>query len=151
MSPKNRTSYAVPALIYALIVGTTFAPDVRPVLVEAFGAAPFGLPVVPVVAAAVAVLLLPFALALRHFMLIAQQAAKDGSSLGSFGLLAYTSASGGAIRSCGARSSLRCSAWCISCWSVQAGSSTQIRKAFELGCIRRGVQAGASAFESLAR
>jgi hypothetical protein len=90
MSPKNRTSYAVPALIYALIVGTTFAPDVRPVLVEAFGAAPFGLPVVPVVAAAVAVLLLPFALALRHFMLIAQQAAKDGSSLGSFGLLAYT-------------------------------------------------------------
>ncbi|HEX2084013.1 MAG TPA: hypothetical protein VHF86_11100 [Xanthomonadaceae bacterium] len=65
------------------------APYVRRVLVKAFGAMPFGFPVAPVVAAAVAVLLLPFALALRHFMLIAQQAAKDGSSLGSFGLLAY--------------------------------------------------------------
>ena len=95
MSPKNRTSYAVPALIYALVVGTTFAPDVRPVLVEAFGAMPFGLPVAPVVAAAVAVLLLPFALALRHFMLIAQQAARDGSSLGSLGLLAYAASVGG--------------------------------------------------------
>ena len=94
MSPKSRTSYAVPALIYALVVGTTFAPDVRPVLVKAFGAMPFELPVVPVVASAVAVLLLPFALALHHFTLIAQQAARDGSSLGSLGLLAYAASVG---------------------------------------------------------
>ena len=94
MSPKSRTSYAVPALIYALVVGSAFAPDVRPVLVEAFGATPFGHPVVPVVAAAVAVLLSPFALALHHFMLIAQQAARDGSSLGSLGLLAYAASVG---------------------------------------------------------
>jgi hypothetical protein len=42
-----------------------------------------------VVAGAVAVAFLPFALALHHFMLIAEQAAADGSSLGKIGLLAY--------------------------------------------------------------
>ncbi|HEY1138897.1 MAG TPA: hypothetical protein VGE88_01650 [Lysobacter sp.] len=89
MTQKSRASYILPALIYALFVGTTFSPDLRPFLIQAFGAAPFGLPVALVVAMTVAVLLLPFALALHHFMLIAEQAAKDGSSLGKIGLLAY--------------------------------------------------------------
>jgi hypothetical protein len=86
---KSRTSYVMPALIYALLVGTTFSPDLQPFLAKTFGAAPFGLPVVLVVAGAVALVFLPFALALHHFMLIAEQAAAEGSSLGKIGLLAY--------------------------------------------------------------
>ena len=52
---KSRTSYVMPALIYALLVGTTFSPDVQPFLAKTFGAAPFGVPVALVVAGAVAV------------------------------------------------------------------------------------------------
>lgn len=89
MIHKSRTSYVMPALMYALLVGTTFSPSLQPFLVKAFGAAPFGLPVALVVAAVVALVLLPFALALHHFMLIAERAALDGSSLGKIGLLAY--------------------------------------------------------------
>lgn len=89
MIQKSRTSYIVPALIYALLVGTTFSPDLQPFLAQAFGTTPFRLPVVLVVAVAVAILFLPFALALHHFMLIAERAAMDGSSLGKIGLLAY--------------------------------------------------------------
>jgi hypothetical protein len=45
MMHKSRTSYAMPALIYALLVGTTFSPDLQPFLAKTFGAAPYGLPV----------------------------------------------------------------------------------------------------------
>lgn len=89
MSNKSKASYVVPALIYALFVGTTFSPDVQPVLVAAFGARPFGLPVAPVVAGCVAVLLLPFVLAVYHFMRIAERAASEGHGLGKIGLLSY--------------------------------------------------------------
>lgn len=89
MIRKSRTSYVMPVLIYALLVGTSFSPDIQPFLAKAFGAAPFGLPVALVVAGAVALAFLPFALALHHVMLIAEQAAADGSSLGKIGLLAY--------------------------------------------------------------
>jgi hypothetical protein len=89
MIQKSKTSYVVPVLIYALLVGTTFSPSIQPFLAKAFGPSPFGLPVLLVVAGAVAVLFLPFALALHHFMLIAERAAMDGSSLGKIGLLAY--------------------------------------------------------------
>jgi hypothetical protein len=86
---KSTTSYVVPGLIYALLVGTTFSPDIQPFLVKAFGATPFGLPVSLIVSGAVAILFLPFAIALHHFMLIAERAALDGNSLGKIGLLAY--------------------------------------------------------------
>jgi hypothetical protein len=94
MIEKSKTSYVMPALIYALLVGTTFSPGVQPVLVKAFGAEPFGFPVAPVVAGAIVVLFLPFALALHHFMLIAERAAVDGRSLGTIGLLAYAASVG---------------------------------------------------------
>jgi hypothetical protein len=94
MVEKSKTSYVMPALIYALLIGTTFSPSVQPVLVKAFGAAPFGLPVTPVVAAAMAVLFFPFALALHHFVLIAERAAADGHGLGKIGLLAYAASVG---------------------------------------------------------
>jgi hypothetical protein len=94
MTRKNKASYVIPALIYAILVGTTFSPDVRPVLTKAFGAAPFGLPVVAVVAATIAVLFLPFAYAIHHFMLIANQAAADGRSIDKFALLSYAATVG---------------------------------------------------------
>jgi hypothetical protein len=86
---KSKTSYVVPILIYALLVGTTFSPSIQPFLARAFGPSPFGLPVSLAVAGAVAILFLPFVLALHHFMLIAEQAAMDGRSLSKIGLLAY--------------------------------------------------------------
>lgn len=89
MHQRSKTSYAVPALVYVLVIGATFFPDVQPVLTKAFGSNPFGLPVRLVVALAQAVLLLPFALAIHHFMRIAEQAARDGHGIGKVGLLAY--------------------------------------------------------------
>lgn len=89
MAQKSKISYALPALIYALLIGTAFSPDVQSVLAKAFGAKPFGFPVVWVVAIAQAVLLLPFAFAIHHFMLIAHRAVADGHSVGKIGLLAY--------------------------------------------------------------
>lgn len=94
MSNKSKMSYALPAVIYALLIGTTFSPDVQPVLTEAFGSAPFGFPVVWVVAAAQTILLFPFIFAIHHFTLIAEQAAADGHSIGKIGLLMYLSSVG---------------------------------------------------------
>jgi hypothetical protein len=94
MAQKSKTIYALPALIYILLIGTTFSPDVQPVLVKAFGAEPFGFPVTLVVAIAQAVLLFPFVFAIHHFMLIAEQAAADGHSIGKVGLLAYAASVG---------------------------------------------------------
>jgi hypothetical protein len=94
MSNKSKMSYALAAVIYAVIIGTTFSPDVQPVLAKAFGSAPFGFPVVWVVAAAQAVLLFPFIFAVHHFMLIAEQAAADGHSVGKIGLLTYLASVG---------------------------------------------------------
>ena len=91
---KSIGSYVVPTLVYALLIGTTFSPDVRPVLVAAFGPAPFGYPVVWVAAVAQVFLLLPFALGIHHFMLIAEQAVADGRDVGKIGLLAYAATAG---------------------------------------------------------
>ena len=89
MVQKSKMSYALPAVIYALLIGTVFSPDVQPVLAKAFGPDPFGFPVAWVVAIAQAVLWFPFVFALHHFMLIAEQAASDGRSIGKIGLLMY--------------------------------------------------------------
>ena len=89
MTQKSKASYAVPALIYALIVGSTFSPDVQPVLTKAFGTVPSGLPIAVVVATAVAVLFLPFAYAMHHFMLLVENAVAEGRSISKFGLLSY--------------------------------------------------------------
>lgn len=89
MAQKSKMSYALPAVIYALLIGTAFSPDVQPVLAKAFGPEPFGFPVAWVVAIAQAVLWFPFVFALHHFMLIAEQAAADGRSIGKIGLLVY--------------------------------------------------------------
>lgn len=86
---SGKASYYVPVLLYALMVGTTFSPDVQDVLARAFGARPFGYPVAVVVATAVAILLLPVAVAIHHFMRIAERAASDRGGLGKIGLLAY--------------------------------------------------------------
>lgn len=94
MRPNSKMSYVVPALIYALLIGTTFSPDVQPVLAKAFGTVPWGLPVAPVVAAAMAVLFLPFVFAVHHFMLIAERAAADGHGVGKIGLLSYAASAG---------------------------------------------------------
>jgi hypothetical protein len=84
-----RTSYALPAMLYMLFIGTAFSPEVQPVLAKAFGARPFGYPVTVVVAIAQAIVLFPFVFALHHFMLIAERAAAEGHGVGKFGLLAY--------------------------------------------------------------
>lgn len=89
MFNKSKISYALPAMVYAVLIGTVFSPDVQPVLAEAFGPEPFGFPVVWVVAIAQAILLFPFIFAIHHFMLIAEQAAADGHSVGKIGLLTY--------------------------------------------------------------
>src|SRR5687768_1316443 len=94
MFSKSKMSYVLPAVIYAVIIGTTFSPDVQLVLAKAFGPEPFGFPVVWVVAAAQAILLLPFIFAIHHFMLIAEQAAADGHSVGKIGLLTYLASVG---------------------------------------------------------
>ena len=90
----SRTSYDLPAVICLLFVGTTFSPDVRPVLVKAFGAEPFGYPVTVVVAIAQGLVLFPFAFALHHFMRIAERAAADGHGVGKIGLLVYAASVG---------------------------------------------------------
>lgn len=94
MFTKSKMSYALPAVVYAAIIGTTFSADVQPVLARAFGPEPFGFPVVWVVAAAQAVLLFPFVFAIHHFMLITEQAAADGHSIGKIGLLMYLASAG---------------------------------------------------------
>lgn len=94
MFSKSRMSYVLPTMIYVVIIGTTFSPDVQPVLAKAFGPEPFGFPVVWVVAAAQAILLFPFIFAIHHFMLIAEQAAADGHSVGKIGLLTYLASVG---------------------------------------------------------
>lgn len=94
MFSKSKMSYALPAVIYVVLIGTTFSPEVQPVLAKAFGSTPFGLPVVWAVAAAQAVLLFPFVFAIHHFMLIAEQAVADGHSIGKIGLLMYLSSVG---------------------------------------------------------
>lgn len=94
MPRKSTTSYALPALIHVLLIGTTFSPGVRPVLVAAFGSQPFGYAVTWVVAIAQAIFLLPFVLGIHHFMLIAAQAALDGHSIGKIGLVAYVATVG---------------------------------------------------------
>ncbi len=90
----SRTSHALPAVIYVLFIGTAFSPDVRPVLVEAFGAQPFGYPVTVVVAIAQAIVLFPFVFALHHVMLIAERAAAEGHGVGKIGLLVYAASVG---------------------------------------------------------
>ena len=94
MPRKSKMSYALPAVIYVVLIGTVFSPEVQPVLAKAFGSAPFGFPVVCVVAAAQAILLFPFVFAIHHFMLIAEQAAADGHSVGKIGLLTYLASVG---------------------------------------------------------
>ena len=94
MAQKSRMSYVLPAVIYVLLIGTVFSPDVQPVLAKAFGPEPFGFPVTWVVAIAQAILWFPFVFALHHFMLIAEQAAADGSSIGKVGLLVYAASVG---------------------------------------------------------
>lgn len=94
MPNKSKVSYALPAVVYIVLIGTLFSPDVRPVLAKAFGAEPLGFPVVWVVAIAQAILLFPFILAIHHFMLIAEQAAADGHSIGKIGLLMYLASVG---------------------------------------------------------
>jgi hypothetical protein len=90
----SRTSYALPAVIYLLFIGTAFTPEVRPVLVKAFGPAPFGYPVPVVAAIAQAIVLFPFVFALHHFMLIAERAAAEGHGVGKVGLLVYAASVG---------------------------------------------------------
>jgi len=94
MFNKSKMSYALPAVIYVLLIGTVFSPDVQPVLVKAFGSAPFGFPVVWVVVVTQAILLFPFIFAIHHFMVIAEQAAADGHSIGKIGLLMYLASVG---------------------------------------------------------
>ena len=90
----SRTSYALPAALYMLFIGTAFSPEVQPVLVKAFGAQPFGYPVAVVVAIGQAIVLFPFVFALHHFMLIAERAASDGHGIGKVGLLVYAASVG---------------------------------------------------------
>ena len=94
MPERSRISFAIPAVIYVVLIGTVFSPEVQPVLGKAFGAEPLGFPVVWVVAIAQAILLFPFVLAIHHFMLIAEQAAADGHSIGKIGLLMYLASAG---------------------------------------------------------
>lgn len=94
MPRKSAASYALPALVYVLLIGTTFSPDVRPVLVAAFGAQPFGHSVTWVVAIAQAIFLFPFVLGIHHFMLIAEQATADGHGISKIGLVAYVASVG---------------------------------------------------------
>lgn len=103
MTRTTVARYLFPILILAILVGTTFPPDVRPTLIKAFGENPLGFPVVLVVASVQLILLLPLLWVLHHLMLIAEQAIKDGASIGKFGLLAY--AAGGAKHHPGLRRS----------------------------------------------
>lgn len=77
-----------------VLVGTTFSPEVRPTLVQAFGEHPFGLPVVFVVASFQLVLFLPLLWAFHHLTRIAEQALKDGRGVGKIGLLVYVAGVG---------------------------------------------------------
>ena len=94
MPRRSTISYAVPLLSHALLVGTTFSPDVQAFLTAAFGPKAFGLPITLVAAGAVAILFLPFTLAVHHFMRIAERAAAEGHGLGKIGLLAYAAGVG---------------------------------------------------------
>jgi hypothetical protein len=93
----NRTTIArflLPTLIVVVLIGTTFSPDARPTLVQAFGESPFGLPVTIVVAFAQLILFLPLLWVLYHLVRIAEQALKDGNGIGKIGLLIYITSVG---------------------------------------------------------
>lgn len=85
-----RTLGRVLALIFTgCALAADFAPEVRPVLEKAFGAAPLGVPVVPFMAALNVLLMLPYFWVCEHSMRIVLQAAADRASLSRGGLAVY--------------------------------------------------------------
>jgi hypothetical protein len=64
-------------LMYGIIIGVHFDPWVREKHVEAFGAAPFGVPVVAMVLAVLAVLALPIPWFIWHAFRLSFQAHQD--------------------------------------------------------------------------
>lgn len=73
--------------VYAILIGTLFAPDVRAKLVEAFGPRPLGVPTSVFAVALQTLLYLPMPRAFYHFGLIGVQASREGEVL--FGLRSF--------------------------------------------------------------
>ncbi len=71
-------SIVVSVLIYILVIASNFDPAVNAKLIEAFGATPFGLPVILVVALVETILYIPMPWIFWHGMLILDQALEDG-------------------------------------------------------------------------
>jgi len=92
---ERRALLVAPLLIYSIVIGCTFAPDVHATLAKAFGESPFGYPVTMVVAMAEVVLLLPLLWPMQHFGLIAMQSLKDGNGVGGIRILIYAFQVGG--------------------------------------------------------
>jgi hypothetical protein len=81
--------------LYGMVSSIHFNSDGHAMDIKAFGANPFGLPVLLVVMAIGTVLYIPVAWMLWHFTRIAEQARKDGRILTRFYLLYYVFTAGG--------------------------------------------------------
>jgi len=79
---ETRTAIALSVVVYACVIGVNFKPSVHAKQVEAFGAAPLGLPVRGVVVLAESILFVPMPWCFWHAMRIAYQAAHDGCRFG---------------------------------------------------------------------
>lgn len=82
-SPKAAATF-MSILMYACIIGVNVEPEVQEKMAEAFGEAPFGLPVVFVVSVAQTILYLPMPWVFLHAMRIAVRAREEGRHFGIF-------------------------------------------------------------------
>ena len=99
VSPSNPLSRAASELtvrtlgrLFALLlIGCALvadlSPEARPVFVKAFGEAPFGIPVVPLVCAINVLLLVPYFWVCEHLMRIVMQAVADRASISRGGIV----------------------------------------------------------------
>jgi len=85
--PIKRDELVLPGLLFVALTATLFDPAVRRVMTLAFGERPFGVPVLPLVAVAQSLLLLPLLWCVVHLQRIMRQALADGRGLGPLSLL----------------------------------------------------------------
>jgi hypothetical protein len=94
LKQKQRSLISVRTLgrVFALLLiggalAADLSPEVRPVFVKAFGEAPFGVPVVPLVCVVNVLLLVPYFWVGEHLMRIVMQAVADRASISRGGIV----------------------------------------------------------------
>jgi hypothetical protein len=89
VSRTNRAKLVVIVLLYALVLGSVFAPSARETMQAAFGPEPLGIPIDLFVVGLVTLALLPFIWVVNHMAPIVVQGLRDGRGVSAFGMIAY--------------------------------------------------------------